>query len=200
MSDKMEETVFKAQYRKDIENKVEIWTPMNEIGYSNYELSSFGKVRHIHKGHLMTLTRRPMNSPTIHMQNDKVNGGRGVALVRLLGMIYLEKPSDDHVMMTFKDKNNENHDLYNLKWVTHAQQRDLSNRKKAREKIEVDKVVIIEPTVFNDEYSEEIENGIEVWVTMDEISYTKYKISSYGVIVNRVTGHVVSINTTGDGL
>lgn len=117
----MEVTKFREEYRERIEKKIEIWVSLKQLGFSNYEVSSFAVIRNTH-GHLMKIGAHSDKYLTSALFGDDKKYKKW-RIHRLLALIFLENPEDmKAVTVDHKDRNILNNDLSNLRWATPSQQ------------------------------------------------------------------------------
>lgn len=117
----MEITKFREEYRERIEKKIEIWVSLKQLGFSNYEVSSFAVIRNTH-GHLMKIRAHSDKYLTSDLLGDDKKYKKW-RIHRLLALIFLENPEDTKaVTVDHKDRNILNNDLSNLRWATPSQQ------------------------------------------------------------------------------
>lgn len=118
----MEATKFKEEYRERIEKGIEIWVSMKELGFSKYQLSSFGKAKNVLTAHLLKKSANSDKYLVLNLSTDD-NKHKRLRLHRLLAMIFLRKPADEKaVTVDHLDRNILNNDLDNLRWATPSEQ------------------------------------------------------------------------------
>ncbi len=127
----MEVTKFKEEYRNDIVKKVEIWVKMDHLGYSNYSISSFGKVMNIKTDRLLKITKNRIGYHKFHMAHDE-GKKNDVSIHRMLALVFLVKPDEKKLSVDHIDRNIDNNSLHNLRWATGKEQNE--NRKKIERK------------------------------------------------------------------
>src|ERR1700744_1620993 len=121
----MEKVIFKPEYKDDIENNIEIWVSLTEIGFSRYRLSSLAKIENI-KTHTQMKVKHSINNGnyhTVNLYNDNNKKSVFMRVHRLLAMIFIvnnspnEKKTVDHI-----DRNINNNNLHNLRWASSSEQ------------------------------------------------------------------------------
>lgn len=178
---------FKEEYREDIINGTEVWVHMKKLGYTNYDISSLGKVRKTETQKLCIITKNEKRGYyTVRMKHDDGTEYNALALHQYLAQIFIDNP--DHIINTVVhiDGNKYNNDLSNLMWANRPMQ------------IEVVPIGV-DANKFKQEYRDDIMKGTEIWVGMSEYGFSNYEISSFGNIMSQYKGRLLSTHTNNQG-
>lgn len=175
---------IKDEYKDDIINGVEIWVRLTELGYSKYEISSFGKVRSDYTNRLLSIIKNRIGYHKVGLKNDKNGYCDDLYFHRLLALTFLVKP-DGNVTVDHIDRNTDNNNLSNLRWATASTQ--LYNRGNIKRKplavLQYDKNwVLIREWTSPEEITEE--NPTYKFSTIEASIFRKKK-SAYGFFWTR---------------
>lgn len=92
---------------------------INDIDFSNYEISNYGKVKNLDTGYFMTNVKHNSGYDMIILQNKKER--LTISIHKLVALSWIEKnDTNEKLIINHIDENkNNNHD--NLEWVTYQQ-------------------------------------------------------------------------------
>jgi len=106
----------------EILNKnLELWKPIKD--YEKYYLiSSFGRVKSMHKNNLKIL-KTVLRGEYLGIQLNSYGKGKTFSIHRLVALSFL-KNNDDTKIVNHKDGNKNNNHLLNLEWITQKENRN----------------------------------------------------------------------------
>lgn len=94
----------------------EFWREID--GFSNYRISSFGKIKNVKTNKILSLQKASNNYVKVHLWKD--NCDNYMFLHRLLAETFIPNPNN-YKVVNHIDGNKYNNSLCNLEWCTHSE-------------------------------------------------------------------------------
>ena len=114
------------------EGEVEIWKPVE--GWSRYEISSFGRVRNVVKGNILTpiLDKNGYHKVVLYKSENGQTVKKDWRIGRLVCQAFWGEPEGDKKIADHIDRCRNNNYYKNLRWVSYSESMANRNMSKSR--------------------------------------------------------------------
>lgn len=94
----------------------EIWVSLSSLGFSKYEISSYGRIRNMIRGNILNGSKTSDNYVRIKLYNDN---GIHQTMIRsnLVARIFCIKPSKNHKTVDHINRIRDDDRSINLRWI-----------------------------------------------------------------------------------